>query len=247
VNAYTRRMVRVPYVANQSLRQAINQLDRDGFNIEKLVYVPHSYDGQILDQKVEGRTITRTTNLKLPEGSNVTLYVGYRAGKQYTAVPQLMGMRLPQAKNALWTSGLNVNKVVYDESVTDLKSRRLARVYMQTQPSKKGVTRGTKVSIYLTCNDKLIDSLSKTANSNAKYYDEQRKLMEQEAQEEAERKEAEEAERKAEEERQAAEAGDASTTIDGDAMINGEQPAQTTTSLIAPPASSTEAEASVEE
>lgn len=247
VNAYTRRMVRVPYVANQSLRQAINQLDRDGFNIEKLVYVPHSYDGQILDQKVEGRTITRTTNLKLPEGSNVTLYVGYRAGKQYTAVPQLMGMRLPQAKNALWTSGLNVNKVVYDESVTDLKSRRLARVYMQTQPSKKGVTRGTKVSIYLTCNDKLIDSLSKTANSNAKYYDEQRKLMEQEAQEEAERKEAEEAERKAEEERQAAEAGDASTTIDGDAMINGEQPVQTTTSLIAPPASSTEAEASVEE
>ena len=28
VNAYTRRMVRVPYVANQSLRQAINQLER---------------------------------------------------------------------------------------------------------------------------------------------------------------------------------------------------------------------------
>ena len=184
VNAYTRRMVRVPYVANQSLRQAINQLERDGFNIEKLVYVPHSYDGQILDQKVAGRTITRTTNLKLPEGSDVTLYVGYRAGKQYTAVPQLMGMRLSQAKNALWTSGLNVNKVVYDESITDLKSRRLARVYMQTQPAKKGVTRGTKVSIYLTCDDKLIDSLSKISDRNSKYYEEQRRLMEQEAEEE---------------------------------------------------------------
>ncbi|MBO7285284.1 MAG: aminofutalosine synthase MqnE [Alistipes sp.] len=231
VNAYTRRMVRVPYVANQSLRQAINQLERDGFNIERLIYVPHSYDGQILDQKVAGRTITRTTNLKLPEGSDVTLYVGYRAGKQYTSVPQLMGMRLSQAKNALWTSGLNVNKVVYDESITDLKSRRLARVYMQTQPSKKGVTRGTKVSIYLTCDDKLIDSLSKISDRNSKYYEEQRRLMEQEAEQEAARQEAEEAERQAAE----AEAGDVATGVDGDVMINGEEPKQEAPSLIAPP------------
>lgn len=231
VNAYTRRMVRVPYVANQSLRQAINQLERDGFNIERLIYVPHSYDGQILDQKVAGRTITRTTNLKLPEGSDVTLYVGYRAGKQYTSVPQLMGMRLSQAKNALWTSGLNVNKVVYDESITDLKSRRLARVYMQTQPSKKGVTRGTKVSIYLTCDDKLIDSLSKISDRNSKYYEEQRRLMEQEAEQEAARQEAEEAERQAAE----AESGDVATGVDGDVMINGGEPKQETPSLIAPP------------
>ena len=216
VNAYARRMVRVPYVANQSLRQAINQLERDGFNIEKLVYVPHSYDGQIIEQKVNGRTITRTTDLQLPEGSNVVLSVGYRAGKQFTSVPQLMGMSLSSAKNALWTSGLNVSKVVYDETVTDLKSRRLARVYMQTQPSKKGVTRGTKVSIYLTCNDKLIDSLSKTANKNAKYLDEQRKLMEKEAEEEAARQAEEEAKRK-EEERLAAEAAAnaANAPVDG--------------------------------
>ena len=234
VNAYTRRMVRVPYVANQSLRQAINQLERDGFNIEQLVYVPHSYDGQVIDEKVAGRRITRNTNLELPEGSNVTLHVGYRAGKQYTSVPQLMGMRLSQAKNALWTSGLNVNKVIYDETVTDLKSRRLARVYMQTQPSKKGVVRGTKVSIYLTCDDKLIDSLSKTANNNAKYYDEQRKLMEQEAQEEAKRLE-EEAKRKEEEERLAAEANSEAPAegIDGHDMINAEPETKTT---IAPPA-----------
>ena len=241
VNAYTRRMVRVPYVANQSLRQAINQLERDGFNIEQLVYVPHSYDGQVIDQKVNGKRITRNTDLKLPEGSNVTLHVGYRAGKQYTSVPQLMGMRLAQAKNALWTSGLNVNKIVYDETVTDLKSRRLARVYMQTQPSKKGVMRGTKVSIYLTCDDKLIDSLSKSAGRNEKYYEQQRLLMEKEAEEEARRQEAE-AKRKEEEERLAAEAeangGAASEGIDGEDMINVEVPE--TKATIAPPAEGAE-------
>ena len=209
VNAFSRRMVKMPYVANQSLRQAINQLERDGFNIEKLVYVPHSYDGQVIEQRVNGKLMTRTTNIKLAQGTGVILNVGYRAGKQITSVPQLMGMRLPQAKNALWTSGLNVNKIVYDETVKDLKSRRLARVYMQTQPSKKGVTRGTKVSLYLTCDEKLIDSLSKITDRNSKYYEQQRKLMEQEAEEEAKRKAEEEEAKRLEEERLAAEQAEA--------------------------------------
>ncbi len=240
VNAYTRRMMRVPYVANQSLRQAINQLERDGFNIEQLIYVVHPYDGQVIEQKAGGKRITRNSDITLPEGSNVTLSVGYRAGKQYTAVPQLMGMRLSQAKNALWTSGLNVNKVVYDESVTDLKSHRLARVYMQTQPAKKGVMRGTKVSIYLTCDDKLIDSLSKTAGRSEKFYDEQRRLMEKEAEEEAQRQEAEakRQEAEAEAEAEAAAAGTTSEGVDGEAMINATEPK----ALIAPPVAETEAE-----
>ena len=228
VNAFSRRMIKVPYVANQSLRQAINQLERDGFNIDQLVYVPHSYDGQVIEQRVKGKVMTRTTNMKLAQGSNVTLHVGYRAGKQITAVPQLMGMRLHQAKNALWTSGLNVNKIVYDKTVTDLKSRRLARVYMQTQPAKKGVTRGTKVSVYLTCDDKLIDSLSKITDRNSKYFDQQRKLMEQEAEEEAKRKADEEEAKRKEEERLAAEAAEAAANdttpgVDGFKQIYGEE------------------------
>ena len=221
VNAFSRRMVKMPYVANQSLRQAINQLERDGFNIEQLVYVPHSYDGQVIEQRVKGKVMTRTSNMKLAQGSNVTLHVGYRAGKQITSVPQLMGMRLPQAKNALWTSGLNVNKIVYDESVTDLKSRRLARVYMQTQPAKKGVTRGTKVSVYLTCDDKLIDSLSKITDRNSKYFDQQRKLMEQEAEEEAKRKAEEEQAKRKEEERLAAEAAEAAANGEAVPGVDG--------------------------
>jgi hypothetical protein len=55
--------------------------------------------------------------------------------------------------------------------------------------------------------------------------------MEQEAEQEAARQEAEEAERQAAE----AEAGDVATGVDGDVMINGEEPKQETPSLIAPP------------
>jgi beta-lactam-binding protein with PASTA domain len=160
----------------------------------------------------------------MPHGSDVKLTVGYREGKQFTSVPRLMGMHLHQAKTALWQNGLNVNKVIYDESVKDLKSRRLARVYMQTQPAKKGVMRGTKVSLYLTCDETLVDSLSKISDKNQKYLDEQRKLMEQEAQEEARLKEEAEAKRREEEERRNAEAAAAlegKETFDGAVQVYG--------------------------
>ena len=224
VNAYARRQVKVPYVGHVSVKQAINQLEREGFQIDELIYRPHHHSELVLDQSVNGVTITRTSDVKMPHGSGVKLTVGYRAGKQYTAVPRLMGMHLHQAKSALWQSGLNVNKVVYDESVKDLKNRRLARVYMQTQPAKKGVMRGTKVSLYLTCDDKLVDSLSKISDKNAKYLDEQRKLMEQEAQEEARQKEEAEAKKREEEERRNADAAallEGKETLDGAVQVYG--------------------------
>lgn len=225
VNAYARRKVKVPYVGHVTLRQAINQLEREGFNIKELTFAPHHSD-IVTSQSVGGRPVTRTSDLEMPFGSNVNLTVGYRKGNQITSVPRLIGMRLHQAKNALWTSGLNVNKIEYDSTVTDLKSRRIARVYMQTQPSKKGVTRGTKVSLYLTCDEKLIDSLSKVSDKNAKYLDEQRKLMEQEAKEEARLEEEREAKRREEEERRAAEAAErleGMETVDGSTQIYGSE------------------------
>ncbi len=198
VNAYTRRQVKVPYVARVSLKQAINQLEREGFKIKELVYRPYQYTDWVIDQAVGQKVMSRTSTIKLPYGSGITLHVGYRAGHNITAVPRLVGMRLQQAENALWSSGLNVNKVVYDETVTDLKSRRIARVYMQTQPAKKGVVRGTKVSLYLTCDDKLIDSLSKITDSKSAYFEKQRQLMQEEALEEARLQEEREAKQREE-------------------------------------------------
>ncbi len=228
VNAYARRQVKVPYVGHMPIRQALNQLERDGFRIKELVYRQHHHSDMVLDQSVGGRTITRSTNITMPYGSPVTLHVGYRADKHITSVPRLMGMRLHQAQSALWASGLNVNKIVYDETVSDLKSRRIARVYMQTQPAKKGVARGTKVSLYLTCDEQLIDSLSKISDKNAKYLEKQRLLMEQEAQEEARLKEEQErlaAEEQARLEAEAAANAEGGEAVEGSTQTDGAQAA----------------------
>lgn len=224
VNAYARRKVKVPYVGHVSIKQAINQLERDGFQIAELKYSPHHHSELVIAQSVGGRTITRTSDVKVPYGSGVTLTVGYRAGKQYTAVPRLMGLRLKQAKSALWASGLNVSKVVYDETVKDFRSRRMARVYMQSQPAKKGVVRGAKVSLYLTCDDNLIDSLSKISDKNMAYYQQQLKLMEAEAEEQARLEEEAEAKALEEEQQRNAEAEErllGVEAVDGATQIHG--------------------------
>lgn len=224
VNAYARRKVKVPYVGHVSIKQAINQLERDGFQIAELKYSPYHHSELVIAQSVGGRTITRTSDVKVPYGSGVTLTVGYRAGKQYTAVPRLMGLRLKQAKSALWASGLNVSKVVYDETVTDFRSRRVARVYMQSQPAKKGVVRGTKVSLYLTCDDNLIDSLSKISDKNMAYYQQQLRLLEAEAEEQARLEEEAEAKALEEEQQRNAEAKEpilGVEAVDGATQIHG--------------------------
>ncbi len=134
INAYNRRMVTVPYVAKQSLRQAKNQLERAGLTIRELIYEPDMVaTDYVLREEINGRQIMATsTPVSVPYGTGVTLYVSYQSGRASRVVPKLIGMRLSQAQSTLWDNGLNVGKIEYDASVKDFKDRREAKVYKQS-------------------------------------------------------------------------------------------------------------------
>lgn len=187
-NAYNRRMVDVPYVAKQTLRQALNQLQRSSLTIDKLIYeADMTSTDYVLRESIDGEDITPTSSIKMAVGTGVTLTVSYRSDEQHTTVPLLVGLNLQQAKNSLWDSGLNVGKIVYDESVEDLISRRTTRVYKQSQPLGTSLRRGSEVTLYLSCDMELVDSLAKIANDEAKRYEEQRrKALEKQRREERE-------------------------------------------------------------
>lgn len=187
-NAYNRRMVDVPYVAKQTLRQALNQLQRSSLTIDKLIYeADMTSTDYVLRESIDGEDITPTSSIKMAVGTGVTLTVSYRSDEQHTTVPLLVGLNLQQAKNSLWDSGLNVGKIVYDESVEDLISRRTTRIYKQSQPLGTSLRRGSEVTLYLSCDMELVDSLAKIANDEAKRYEEQRrKALEKQRREERE-------------------------------------------------------------
>ena len=176
INAYSRRMVEIPFVAKQTLRQALNQVERSGLTIDELVYEPDmTSTDYVLRQYVAGREILPTTHRQATVGTGVTLRVSYRKEEFNVSVPRLVGLSLQQAKSSLWDNGLNVGKVVYDQSVDDIVSRRQARVYKQSQSLGSRVGRGTEVTLYLSCDTQLVDSLSAEASKQLKALEVQRR------------------------------------------------------------------------
>ena len=85
-----------------------------------------------------------------------------------TTTPRLVGLNLQQAKSALWDHGLNVADVVYDDSVDDLIACRKAKVYKQSSKIGSHQHRGGEVSLYLTCDKTLIDSMNRIADKESK-------------------------------------------------------------------------------
>ncbi len=168
INAYTRRQVDVPYVAKQTLRQALNQLERSGLTVDKLVYEADMTSTDYVEkQVVRGKEVTPSSKRTVPVGTGVTLYVTYHRNDQNTMTPRVVGLSLAKAKSTLWDHGLNVGNIKYDESVGDIIERRTARVYMQSSAIGSLQRRGSKVDIYLSADDALVDSLRLIADKDA--------------------------------------------------------------------------------
>ena len=186
INAFNRRQVYVPYVAKQTLRQALNQLERSGLTIEKLVYEPDMTSTDYVErQTVGGKEVGPSSKRQVPVGTGVTLYVTYHRNEQYTVAPRVVGMSLARAKSILWDHGLNVGKVIYDESVGDIIDRRTARVYKQSASIGSSQRRGAKVDIYLSTDDAMVDSLRLIADKEADRAEAQRRKQQLAKQREA--------------------------------------------------------------
>ncbi len=180
INAYSRRMVDVPYVAKQTLRQALNQLEREGLTVQKIVYAPDlTSTDYVLRQLVDGKEIHPESKIKVAVGTGVTLHVSYRSEEQNTTVPRLVGLSFAQAKSAVWDNGLNIGKVIYDESVEDIVMRRKARVYKQSLRQSSSVNRGCELSLYLTCDEELLEKSRIEAEAEAKLIEEERRKAEE--------------------------------------------------------------------
>ena len=176
INAYSRRMVDIPFVAKQTLRQSLNQIERSGLTISKLIYEPDmTSTDYVLAQYVEGREISPTTSRKCAVGTGVTLKVSYRREEQQVYVPRLVGLSLQQAKSVLWDNGLNIGRVVYDDSVEDIIAQRKARVYRQSKMLGTMLNRGEEVTLYLSCDEHLVDSMNVIASRDLKTFEENRR------------------------------------------------------------------------
>ena len=167
INAFTQKMVPVPYVAQRSLRQAKNMLEIAGLGIEQLVYQPDMATNYVLSEEYDKQPVTADSRIEAPMGSGITLYVGVEGGAGTTVVPQVVGLRLSDAKSRLWEAGLNIGDVQWDKGIS-LLNEKDAQVYAQTPAAERSASLGGKVVLRLTLDAKTLDTNRKTAAQQAK-------------------------------------------------------------------------------
>ncbi len=156
INAFGDRMVEVPYVAGRSLRQAKNMLELSGLEIDKLVYVHDMATNYVLAEYVGDKKVTDNTKHEVVIGSGVTLHVGVSSNDPTTAVPNLVGLTLHEAKSRLWESGLNIGTISKDKGV-DFENQKQARVYKQTRYAGGSAGWGSSVGFTLTMDVAKVD------------------------------------------------------------------------------------------
>ena len=149
INSIRQRMVAVPYVAGRSLRQAKNMLETAGLTIDYLEYTEDLATNYVLAEYVDGAEVLEESELQAEKGSGVVLRVGVAPSDNTTAVPQLLGRTLYEAKNRLWESGLNIGEIRFDEGM-ELSERNRAKVYQQSVTDETPLEYGSRVSLHLT-------------------------------------------------------------------------------------------------
>ena len=159
INSVRQRMVTVPYVAGRSLRQAKNMLETAGLTIDHLEYAEDLATNYVLAEFVGGTEILEDgLAVQAEKGSGVVLRVGVSANDKATAVPQVLGRTLFEAKSRLWESGLNIGEIIFDEGMPALERNR-AKVYQQSILPSVETAYGSHVSLHLTFDIAKVDSM----------------------------------------------------------------------------------------
>ena len=158
INSVRQPMVTVPYVAGRSLRQAKNVLETSGLTIDHLEYVEDMATNYVLAEFVDDvEVLEDSLAIQTEKGNGVVLRVGV-APAEKTAVPQVLGRTLYEAKSRLWEAGLNVGEIEFEEGTPTLERNR-AKVYRQSLYPGEEQAYGSYVSLRLTLDAALVDSM----------------------------------------------------------------------------------------
>ncbi|MCC8036386.1 MAG: PASTA domain-containing protein [Rikenellaceae bacterium] len=167
INSHKQRMVDIPYVTGYSLRQAKNNLEVAGLEIDKLIFRDDIAANYILEERYANQVVESGSHLRAEQGSGITLVVGSNAEAALPVVPKLIGLPLSQAKSRLWETGLNLGKVEYDPEITML-TRNQARVYVQSLGQGVRTAPGTEVSLKLTLDPDKVEDAGKSSDTAAR-------------------------------------------------------------------------------
>ncbi len=154
INSVLPRQVTVPDVVNYSLRQAKTELIASGLQLGKLIYVEDIATNNVLSQQYKGKDIEPGTLLE--SDSKIDLVLGLNfASNDSTYVPNVIGYKYNIAKDIIFDNSLNINKMLFDETVSTYTDSLEAFVYGQypAASDSTSVAMGSEVTLYLSLDE----------------------------------------------------------------------------------------------
>jgi eukaryotic-like serine/threonine-protein kinase len=152
----------VPRLTDISFRQARVLLESKGFALGRVEYRPSEFDGLVLDQKFNGRSIPQGS--MIDNGSTIDLVVGSKSISGETTIPNLIGLKLSVAKDSIIARLLTPGAIIFDTTVHTTVDTLNASIWRQIPPadSSKLVSTGSSVDLWLRLERK--DTIQQTEN-----------------------------------------------------------------------------------
>ena len=150
INTLRPKQVPMPSLVGFSLRQAKAELLSKGLVLGRLVYRPDLATDNVLKQMLGGTEVLPGTEVE--SESAVDLILGLNPSDNTTYIPYLLGMKYLNAVDAVHDNSLNVDEVLFDNTVKDYADSLNAVVYLQEPESVEdsAFVKGTGLSLYLT-------------------------------------------------------------------------------------------------
>jgi len=161
INSTNPEMVSLPKLTDISFRQAQVLVENSGLEIGQISYEPSEYNDLVLNVQIDSADILPGT--KLSKGASVDLIVGRTQGNTNTPLPDVTGLTIEEADQALTDAMLNTGVFIYDESVLSSEDSLNAVIWRQ-RPSPKitgTVNLGSSVDLWVTVDEiKIEDALN---------------------------------------------------------------------------------------
>lgn len=166
INAFGEEQIVVPGLTDYSLRNAQEILESYGLRLGELIYIPSEYTNLVLGQHHLGKPIEPGTMLR--KGATIDLLVGRGLSNETTAVPNLIGMKLTEAKSVAQSVYLNLGATVFADSIETAIDSLNAFIWRQNPPSHRGyvLNLGASIDVWLSTDHALHPDTIKARESD---------------------------------------------------------------------------------
>jgi len=149
INARKAPKVKMPYLIDKSLRQAISELESRDLKVGERTYKPDIAKDAVLQQLYNGNSVD--SGVMIPKGSVISLVLGSGFGQGAAQVPSLVGLTYEEARLVLVENSLNVGSTVYDNTVgTNNEDTVEAHIIRTVPPSGAPIKMGEAVDLFFT-------------------------------------------------------------------------------------------------